>query len=290
MKLLGIDTENIKLLGRFTFTNTTEFPIVVSLWQTGPLYYRVINPNTTWSTDCGSVWFTIKVWLYNGENNINPGIKYSLLAGNIVGFAALGALGLGATALATQYGASIRHPDWEEWLSYNSLQDLDDREVIKGINAIGKCQLSQSGFYAGKHPHLYISGGPVKRVTEKGGRLSLEWHEIRVDKCPFENDAMPHIIADTMTSDPHGRYMAGDDGNGESRPSLPARRQAERHDHQIDLIDNDGFESVQPQPPPMPSRPQRAAPEEKPAMPQRPEKPRAPSSFTESEFEYKISS
>lgn len=62
MKVLGVETADMTIFGKFTFTNTTDFPIVVSLWQTSPLYYRVLQPEQTWSTgSIGAFWFTVKV-------------------------------------------------------------------------------------------------------------------------------------------------------------------------------------------------------------------------------------
>lgn len=285
MKLLGIDTDGIKLVGRIVFTNATEFPIVVSVWQTGPLYYRVLAAGQTWSTDCGSVWFTVKAWLYNGENNINPGIKYSLLAGNIVGFAALGALGLGASALASHHGVSLRNPDWEEWLRYNGLDSsLDDKEVIRGINSIRLCEYSRAGIYAGKHPHLFVSGGPVKRCAEKGNGLRLEWHELRIDKCAFDNDATPAIRispADMQLS--HEQYHdvgpVYNDGGGVPTTDISTDS---FFDDQIDLIEGDESETA----PKLPDRPKGIESRERaPSMPKRPVAPRT----NEADYEYKIS-
>lgn len=266
MKLLGIDTTDVRLLGNFTFTNTTEFPVVVSLWQTSPLYYRVIQPRDTWSTDCGSVWFTIKVWLYNGENNINPGVKYSILAGNIVGFAAMGAAGLAVTAIAGSYGSSLRNPDWQEWLSYNNLiGKLSEEQEDLGVASIGQCEFSRAGQYAGKHPKLFISGGPIRRLfdSDAGEQLTLEWHEVRVDKCSFENHLTP-IISPNLNLIKQRLKPA-------SKVSEPYYDEKERyHDspeydsdaeisHQIGLLnyhdDEDDKESISSPPPTLPKRP-----------------------------------
>lgn len=267
MKLLGFDTEGVKLIGKFTFTNTTEFPIVVSLWQTGPLYYRVVQPNETWSTGCGSVWFTAKVWLYNGQNNINPGIKYSLLAGNIAGFAALGALGLTATALASQYGVSRRNPDWDVWLKHNGMfEDISDRDYILGAAAIGLCEYSEAGLYAGRHPHLYVSGGPIRSSikSERGIRHGLEWHELRLDKCPYDNALMPLI-----------RNSQFIDSSEETPPPMPVRRpaptanepytDADQDHHQINLLDHVAYSDI----PALPTPPL-SEKEEVPVLPKRP--------------------
>lgn len=262
MKLLGIDTSGVKLVGKFTFTNTTEFAVVVSLWQTGPLYYRVVLPGQTWATECGSVWFTIKVWLYNGENNINPGIKYSLLAGNIVGFAALGAVGLTATAVASSYGVSKRNPDWEEWLKYNHLQDaLSDVEIRRGISAIPKCDFSGTGYYAGKHPHLYISGGPVVNASPKTSDVTLDWHEIRVDKCAFDNITMPLIMVDLVHEpDLWERY--------EDKPRLPARKTSDLG-HHVDLVNHEETSDA----PSLPHRPESGAHQSVEVVPILPKRP-----------------
>ena len=185
MKVLSAE---VNLLGKFTFTNNTEFPVVVSLWQTGPLYYKVIEPEQTWSTSCGAVWFTVKVWLYNGRNNINPTLKYSLLAGTVVGFATLGVFGLATTAIATNVGSSMRNPDWEAWLQHNHI-DLNHHETLKGMASIKQCEYSAAGYYAGKHSHLYISGGPVQSAS------GIDWHVLKVDKLAVENSALPVIEA-----------------------------------------------------------------------------------------------
>lgn len=153
---------------------------------------------------------TLSRWLYNGKNNINPSIKYSLLAGNIVGFAALGAVGLTATALGATYGASRSNPDWEEWLVHNNLKNtLGSDEQRKGMAAIKNCEYSEAGYYAGKHSHLYICGGPVVQYqkTDRGTATILLWHEMRVVKTAVENESiptirpkLPHAIAQPDTS------------------------------------------------------------------------------------------
>jgi len=281
MKLLGFDTEGVKLVGKFTFTNTTEFPVVVSLWQTGPLYYRVVQPNETWSTGCGSVWFTAKVWLYNGQNNINPGIKYSLLAGNIAGFAALGALGLTATALASQYGVSRRNPDWDVWLRHNGLfETISDQDYGLGAVSIGLCEYSQAGLYAGRHPHLFVSGGPIQKSikSDRGIEQTLEWHEIRLDKCPYENALMP-LIRNSRPADP---------SNESTPPPMPARRtlpkahelytDADEDHHQINLLEHAAFEDS----PALPAV-SSSEKEDVPALPKR------PIQSTDVMYDYKIS-
>lgn len=275
MKFLGIDTSAVKLLGKLTFTNNTEFPIVVSVWQTGPLYYRVLASKETWSTNCGSVWFTVKAWLYNGENNINPGIKYSLLAGNIVGFAALGALGLGATALASHHGVSLRNPDWEEWLAYNHLgNSLSDKEVIKGVSSISRCEYSRAGVYAGSHPHLFVSGGPVRRI-EKGNEqrstaeMKLQWHELRIDSCAFDNTALP-LISSSPASEAISDYCAVSDIS-ETHSHSPSQRRI-ISEKQSDLVDFDAQEA--PELPKRHLRSQEEEEEERPAMPKRPSRAR----------------
>lgn len=158
-------------------------------------------------------------WLYNGKNNINPSIKYGLLAGNIVGFAALGAVGLTATALGATYGASRSNPDWEEWLVHNNLKNtLSIEEQRKGMASIKHCEYSEAGYYAGKHPHLYVCGGPVVQYqkTDDGTATMLLWHEMRVGKTAVENDSIvtirPKLAPMTAQPDPSFHAIAQNEG------------------------------------------------------------------------------
>lgn len=49
----------------FRIQNKTPWPVEVSLWQTGPLYFELIQPGQYFYRETGAVWFTVK-----GECNI----------------------------------------------------------------------------------------------------------------------------------------------------------------------------------------------------------------------------
>lgn len=85
----------------FIIKNETIWPLQISLNQTGPLYFDVIQPGESFVRDTGAVWFTIKASIFLDEKNRITNWDAILPVGVIVGSVILSAVTAGAAAYAS---------------------------------------------------------------------------------------------------------------------------------------------------------------------------------------------
>lgn len=56
----------------FRIRNDTKWPVEISLWQVGPLYWQLVQPGQYFYRETGAVWFTVKAEIrFDNKPNIN---------------------------------------------------------------------------------------------------------------------------------------------------------------------------------------------------------------------------
>jgi virginiamycin B lyase len=173
----------------FEIKNCTQWPLTISLDQTGPLYYGLVQPGETFVRDTGAVWFTIKAIVspdnvshINDWDCIMPvagvvgAVLFAAITGGYGAFAAVGA-SVGASALAAGGAVSLSAIVIEGAVGAAGSTMLTAGMAVKLLGDVFAKNggASRWGMYAGPpwpfredRKQLSVVGGPVASATSDG--------------------------------------------------------------------------------------------------------------------------
>ena len=185
----------------FQIRNDTQWPLIISLNQVGPLYYGLVQPGEVFKRDTGAVWFTVKARISpDNKLDINDwdcvwpvasvvgSVLLAAATGGASAFAEVGA-SLGASALVSGGALSLSSIVVEGAVAGAAGTALTVGTGAKLLSDVfeSNSDLSEAGEYAGppwpfrEKMHMQtITGGPIASVSsdgklhiKKGSPLSL---------------------------------------------------------------------------------------------------------------------
>ncbi|WP_298117075.1 hypothetical protein [Flavobacterium sp.] len=185
----------------FQIKNDTQWPLIISLNQVGPLYYELVQPGQVFRRDTGAVWFTVKARI--SPNNtldidtwdcvwpiaaIVGGVLLGAVTGGYSAFAGV-AGSLGASALVSGGALSLSSIVIEGTVA-GALATMTPAMGAKALADIfeGSSDLSSAGEYAGP-PWPFredmnmqtITGGPKASIGADGKIVLSKGEPLRLN-------------------------------------------------------------------------------------------------------------
>jgi hypothetical protein len=159
--------------------NETTNILVVSFGHVSPLFWQVLRPGETMSRNCGKVWFTVWVEVYNGKNEPtywNNVLKIGAVSvGTITAAATLGSSAIieyaGVLVYAGLYLESGALVTAGVTLCVGGTTIIVSSPLILEAFRVSQAPVSRSGVYANGKT-LRVTGGPAQNIDPNNQRAS----------------------------------------------------------------------------------------------------------------------